>query len=439
MTPIQSITSLQISLAHHNGRKIDLTAIVVPRVTCDLPVYPVPFDLTWKHISDVPLADPGFGQPGRNDILLGVDIFVDVLLHGWRTGPPGSPVALETEFGWVLSGSTKQNTPMDQVNLQATTFYVSATSGDDVLCKFCEIEESPANTLALSLEERTVVRHFEANHHRNQGRFVIPMPRKPDAKPIGESRSQTVQRFLSLERSLNHKGQFQDFEAVVQEYLDLGHAEDVPSEDLDKATTEVFYLPIHVVYKSTSTATKVRAVFDASAKSSSGVSLNATVLVGPTVHPPLIDVLLRFRLHRIALTTDVSCTEPLSWPSLTKICIASFGDPKVEDTLKDYRMTRVTFGVLSSSFASNMVVKQNAIDFGNEYPLAAEAVEKSFYVDDGLAGADDVETAITLQSQLQELFSRGGFLLRKWNSSEASVLPKHSARTAGVTRCAPHH
>lgn len=113
MTPIQSIASLHISSAHHNGRKIDLTAIVVPRVTCNLPVYPVPFNLTWKHISDVPLADPEFGQPGRIDILLGVDIFVDVLLHGQRTGPPGSPVALETEFGWVLSGSTKQNTPMD--------------------------------------------------------------------------------------------------------------------------------------------------------------------------------------------------------------------------------------------------------------------------------------------------------------------------------------
>ena len=48
------------------------------------------------------------------------------------------------------------------------------------------------------------------------------------------------------------------------------------------------------------------AVFDASAKSSTGVSLNDTLMIGPTVHPPLIDVLLRFRLYRVALTTDVS-------------------------------------------------------------------------------------------------------------------------------------
>ena len=75
---------------------------------------------------------------------------------------------------------------------------------------------------------------------------------------------------------------------------------------MDKPLAEVFYLPMHAVYNESSTTTKVRAVFDASAKSSTGVSLNDTLLVGPTIHPPLIDVLLRFRSHRIALTADVS-------------------------------------------------------------------------------------------------------------------------------------
>ena len=50
------------------------------------------------------------------------------------------------------------------------------------------------------------------------------------------------------------------------------------------------------------------------------------------------------------------------------------------------------------------------------------AVNRSFYVDDGLMGADSIEEAIELQGQLQDLFSRGGFLLRKWNSSNPSVL-----------------
>ena len=85
-------------------------------------------------------------------------------------------------------------------------------------------------------------------------------------------------------------------------------------------------------------------------------------------------------------------------------------------------MTRATFGVSASGFAANMSVKQNSIDFSHEYPLAAKVVEESLYVHDCLTGADDVDTAVTIHCELQSLFSRGGFTLRKWNSSESSVL-----------------
>lgn len=77
-------------------------------------------------------------------------------------------------------------------------------------------------------------------------------------------------------------------------------------------------------------------------------------------------------------------------------------------------MACVTFGVSASSFAANKAIKQNAPTYlAHEFPLAARAVQKSFYVDDCLTGADDVQTVSALQQQLQELFTQGGFLLRK--------------------------
>ena len=135
---------------------------------------------------------------------------------------------------------------------------------------------------------------------------MVPLPKNPSAGALGESRAQAVKRFQSLELSLNRRGRFQEFDSVMREYIDLGHAEVVPTCDLEKPPALTFYLPMHAVYKASSTTTKVRAVFDASAKSSSGVSLNDTLLVGPTVHPTLLDVLLRFRTHPVALTADVS-------------------------------------------------------------------------------------------------------------------------------------
>ena len=77
--PIQSVTRFQLSSLQPSGRKIDVTAVVVPKVTCDLPMKPVTFEISWIHLSDLPLANPGFGQPSRIDILLSADIFVEVL------------------------------------------------------------------------------------------------------------------------------------------------------------------------------------------------------------------------------------------------------------------------------------------------------------------------------------------------------------------------
>ena len=164
-------------------------------------------------------------------------------------------------------------------------------------------------------------------------------------------------------------------------------------------------------------------MFDASAKSSSGVSLNHLLLVGPTVHSPLIDVLLRFRFHRIALTTDVSRMYRAVelTPSDKDLHRFVWRNEPTKD-LRDFCMNRVTFGVSASSFAANMAVKQNALDLALEYPQAAAVVKKSFYVDDGLTRADSIQEAIKLQKQLQDLFGRGGFLLRKWNSNQPDVL-----------------
>ena len=63
-------------------------------------------------------------------------------------------------------------------------------------------------------------------------------PKKPDAPTLGESRSQALQRFTSNERSLQRKGTWEMFQAVVQEYMDLGHAQLVTSEELATPVSE---------------------------------------------------------------------------------------------------------------------------------------------------------------------------------------------------------
>ena len=182
---------------------------------------------------------------------------------------------------------------------------------------------------------------------------------------------------------------------------------------------------MHTVRKDSSTTTKMRVVFDASAESATGVSLNDTLLVGPTIHPPLVDILIRFRSHRVALTADVSkMYRAVELAESDRDFHRFVWRENPNDVLLDYRMTRVTFGVSASSFAAIMSMKQNVSELSEKYPLAYRAVSNSFYVDDGLTGADSATEIKKLQRELQQSFELGGFLLRKWSSSNPNVL-KH--------------
>lgn len=195
-----------------------------------------------------------------------------MLQDGRRVGPPGTPTALETGFGWVLCGNIGETQATVQASTHVMAHSLLVTHTDDLLKRFSEMEETPTTT--ISQEERDVLQQFEKTHAKtSEGRFVVTLPKKQDSKPLGESRSQAVRRFQILERSLHRRHKFHEVEQIMQEYMSLGQAEQVPDQDLEKDCQEIFYLPI---YKASSTSTKVRPVFDASAKTSTGVSLNDT-------------------------------------------------------------------------------------------------------------------------------------------------------------------
>jgi hypothetical protein len=84
----------------------------------------------------------------------------------------------------------------------------------------------------------------------------------------------------------------------MAEYIVMGHME--LANILSRGPT--YYLSYHAVFKAESVTTKLRVMFDGSATTSSGLSLNDILLKGPKAQPDLICILLRFRIHRIAIT-----------------------------------------------------------------------------------------------------------------------------------------
>ena len=89
----------------------------------------------------------------------------------------------------------------------------------------------------------------------------------------------------------------------MQKFTDQGYAIQIPDDNNDaEASTPRWYLPIHVVEQKPG---KTRICHDGRA-SVGGVCLNDMLLGGPNLMNPLPDVLMNFRINRVAFMMDIA-------------------------------------------------------------------------------------------------------------------------------------
>ena len=257
-----------------------------------------------------------------------------------------------------------------------------------------------------------------------ESRYQVALPWKQDVPPLGDTRSQALSRYITNERSIIRRNIWRPFQDVVQGYLDLGHAELITATE--PMPEQTYYLPMHGVSKQSSTSTKLRVVFGGSAVSTSGISLNQCLMVGPTLHPSLETILLKFRAYPVALTADISTMyREVGLVASDRDFHRFLWRPTPQQEIRDYRMTRVTFGVSASPYLAVRTLQQTAAEHGQDQPEAAQHIRSSFYVDDLLAGANSVDAALKLYSSLREVLQKGGFNLCKWRSSSPAVLSQY--------------
>ena len=184
---------------------------------------------------------------------------------------------------------------------------------------------------------------------------------------------------------------------------------------LNKGT---FYLPHHAVIKESSTTTKLRVVFDGSAKSTSQISVNDILMIGPNIQQDLFTILVKFRLHRYILSADITKMYRQIWiDSEQRDLQRIIWRDHQQDALQTYRLKTVTYGLTSSSYLAIRCLHQLAQDFINEYSTINGIIKNDFYVDDLLTGSDDIDDVLRIRNQLDFILKSGGFTLRKWASN----------------------
>ncbi|XP_058801378.1 uncharacterized protein LOC131670067 [Phymastichus coffea] len=151
----------------------------------------------------------------------------------------------------------------------------------------------------------------------------------------------------------------------------------------DDESEDGYYIPHLAVMKESSETTKCRPVFDASAKTSNGISLNDVLMPGPTIQDTIFKQILRFRTHQYVVTADIEKIAP---------------------------------------FLAIRTLHQLARDEAKDFPRVSKLLLRDFYVDDFVSGADSIEEVLSIRDEMIELLSRGGVVIRQWASNQVAAL-----------------
>lgn len=400
-------------------------AIILNKICDNLPSSHIPVQ-TWSHISNLKLADPNFYSPGAIDILLGADVFSKLILNGRIVGNEGEPDALNTIFGYVLMGKLNCNgSPVSSFFCNTTEN--SLDSLNSTLKTFWEIETVPTLTLSSPEDELCEQMFLETHMRDDTGKFIVSLPFRESAPPVFPGmRDLALQRFYSLERRLlKQPSLYLQYCEFMREYLELGHMDLISPDNISSNTTSphTYYIPHHCVLKPDSSTTKLRVVFNASAKTPNQTSLNDHLLTGPKLQRDIFELLLKFRLHTYVLCADIKqmyrmiLITPAHRDFQRIIWRFNTHEPP-----QDFRLNTVTYGVSSAPYLALRTLLQLATEEELNFPLAANAIKFDTYVDDIVTGCSSLEDARNLQKQLIFIMEKGGFELRKWASNDPDLL-----------------
>ncbi|XP_039281639.1 uncharacterized protein LOC120350817 [Nilaparvata lugens] len=424
-TSARQSVSIKIS-SNHRPFTRDILCFVLPHITGDLPLSNIDVS-SWGLPNNIVYADEEFQIASKPQILLGAEIYYEVLLQGRFDRGPDYPKVIESILGWFISRKLPEDSNENHADNHVKSFLVSsATDVQKQLQKFWEMEQYD-EPQCRSKEDEYCEEFFSKTTKRDDdGHFVVRLPRRANHRALGDSLMNAENRFLKMEKKLsNNEILRENYVKFMHDYEDLGHMRVIQCKDLigKKHQEKAYYLPHHVVIKESSSTTKYRVVFDASAKGSNGVSLNSILMTGPTIQQDISSIILRFRTHLYVMTSDITKMYRMIkvHPDDYHLQTILWRDNPHQD-IKHYQLTTLTYGTAPAAFLSTRCLAELAEENKQEYPHAAHVIKNDFYVDDLLTGGDDLDTVKALQREVADILYSAGFMLHKWCANDKQLL-----------------
>ncbi|XP_033229611.1 uncharacterized protein LOC117181153 [Belonocnema kinseyi] len=191
-------------------------------------------------------------------------------------------------LGWIITGPMEL--PATKLRPRLSGYLITNQQLHDRVARFWEIEHVTTKLPHPELDPSDVCeQQFTATTRRDtEGRFIVSLPLKNEVNELGHSLKMAKKRLFAMERKREkHPEVNEKYIDFMKDYEEKKQMTQIPQDEISTVKS-VNYLPHHAVFKECSTTTKLRIVFDGSAKTSSGLSFNDVQRVGPVVQNDLL-------------------------------------------------------------------------------------------------------------------------------------------------------
>ncbi|CAG7837087.1 unnamed protein product [Allacma fusca] len=360
------------------------------------------------------ISDVGVDCP-EIEILLGADAAAK-LLTGRVCHLKTGLLAVETKLGWNLMGEV----PGGQRSERQALMVSNLLNTETCVSNLWKLE---ALGITDPAEVKEDLRAAAENHFlqtvtiNDEGRYEVHLPWLKGHPQLSSNRILAERRLATATNKLVTGGNFQAYNQVFQEWLDLGVIEKVPADQVENFGV---YLPHRAVIKASSTTTKVRPVFDASAHEKGSPCLNDCLEKGPNLIEDLPIIIIRFREKKVGVVADIA-------KAFLQLSLAIkdrdflrflWWEDYAKKTIVVLRHRRVVFGVSSSPFLLGAVIQFHLNHAPEQLKPAAEVLKKAFYVDNVAVSVQNEEELLQFQQNAQDLMAMGKFDLRGWEHTK---------------------
>nr|XP_058965776.1 uncharacterized protein LOC131792425 [Pocillopora verrucosa] len=360
----------ELRLLTKDGSSLHLRVNVVPKITGTLQRACFDRKKIEHLLKDITLADsiPTSKETASIELLLGSDYYCDIFSGDiqMKQVVPGLNL-IASKLGWILTGRIKCQEAQSAPSISMLTYTsspVSAHLAAQFNVQTLPTEQKPQlddfwklETLGISEpvsvnDDDQALQKFNDTVRFEDGRYQVTWPWKKESPSLPTNYQLALGRLICLTNRLaKNPEHLTKYDAVIQDQLHKGIVEIVPDEE--SVNTLKHYIPHHEIVTPEKTTTKIRIVFDASAKTKKGSqSLNENQHRGPIILEDLCGLLMRFRIDRVALIADVEKAfhqvglQPEDRDVTQFLWLKDATKPTLENNVQELRFTRVPFGMI---------------------------------------------------------------------------------------------